>query len=91
MWEISKTHIALTTHPWFFLEKVFHVSYPRSNTNNMSSYFLLIFSLVFIEVLAAYHFMSLLTFFLKGFWGIYLYVVSPIFFPAEVFNGIPMA
>ena len=40
LWEISKTHIALTTHAWFFPEKVFHVSYPRGNTNNMSSYFL---------------------------------------------------
>ena len=47
LWEISKTHIALTTHSWFFPEKVFHVSYPRGNTNNMSSYFLLIFPLVF--------------------------------------------
>ena len=47
LWEISKTHIALTTHSWFFPEKVFHVSYPRGNTNNMSSYFLLIFPLGF--------------------------------------------
>ena len=47
LWEISKTHIALTTHTWFFPEKVFHVSYPRGNTNNMSLYFLLIFSLGF--------------------------------------------
>ena len=31
----------------FFPEKVFHVSYPRGNTNNMSSYFLLIFPLGF--------------------------------------------
>jgi hypothetical protein len=45
--EMSKTHIALTTHPWFFHEKVFHVSYPRDNTNNMLSYFLLIFPLGF--------------------------------------------
>ena len=47
LWEISKTHIALTTHPWFFSKKVCHASYPRDNTNNMSSYFLLIFSLGF--------------------------------------------
>jgi hypothetical protein len=47
LWEISKTHIALTTHSWFFPKKVFHVSYPRGNTNNMSSYFLLIFPLGF--------------------------------------------
>ena len=31
----------------FSLKKVFHVSYPRGNTNNMSSYFLLIFPLGF--------------------------------------------
>ena len=47
LWEISKTRIALTTHTWFFPEKVFHVSYPRGNTNNISSYFLLIFPLGF--------------------------------------------
>ena len=47
LWEISKTHIALTTHSWFFPEKVFHVSYPRGNTNNIPSYFLLFFPLGF--------------------------------------------
>jgi hypothetical protein len=40
-------HIALTTHSWFFLKMVFHESYSRGNTYNMSSYFLLIFLLGF--------------------------------------------
>ena len=47
LWKISKIYIALITHSWFFPKKVFHVSYPRGNTNNMSLYFLLIFSLGF--------------------------------------------
>ena len=63
LWEISKTHIALTTHTWFFPEKVFHVSYPRGNTNNMLSYFLLIFPLDFY----------------KSFSDISLYIASHIF------------
>ena len=47
LWEISKTHVALATHPWFFPEKIFHVNYLRGNNNNISSYFLLIFPLGF--------------------------------------------
>ena len=46
-----------------FLKKVFHVSYPRGNTNNMSSYFLLIFPLGFY----------------RSFSGISLYIAPHIF------------
>ena len=81
LWEISKTHIALTTHSWFFPEKVFHVSYPKCNTNNMSSHFLIISHWVFTGVLAAYHFILLLIFFLKGFWGVIFMSYLQYFFP----------
>jgi hypothetical protein len=72
LWELSKTHITLTTHPWFFPENVFHKSYPRGNTNNMSSYFLLIFPLGFY----------------RSFSGISLYIAPHIFFPEKVFEGV---
>ena len=75
----------------FFPKNVFHVSYLRGNTNNMSPYFVLIFPLDFyrsfsdISLYIAPH-----IFFWKGFWGSNLYVISLRFFPTGFFNGIPM-
>ena len=89
LWEISKTHIALTTHPWFFPIKIFHVSYPRGNTNNMSSHFLLIFPLGFYRSFNDISlYILLLIFLLKGFWGeLSLCRISNIFSPLGFLMG----